>query len=43
MSSLMRVAGTDETDEMEEGLAAASERECEGEGRVAKSEGERGS
>ena len=42
MSSLMREAGTDETSEMEEGPVAASERESEGEGGVAESEGERG-
>ena len=43
MSSSMREAGTDEIGEMEEGPAATSERESEGEGGAAESEGERGS
>ena len=40
MNSSMRVVGTDETSEMEEGLTTASERESEGEGGVVESEGE---
>ena len=42
MSSSVREAGTDKTGGVEEGPAAASERESEGEGRVIESEGERG-
>ena len=42
MSSLMREAGIDEISKMEEGPVAVSERESEGDGGVARSEGERG-
>lgn len=43
MSNSMREERNDETGEVEEGPATASERECKVEGGVAKSEGERGS